>query len=476
MEIIWLVLAAVVGGLASLSFLWPRLSASARRRRRAEAALSRARSELRQELVETTYLRSLFETLLETFPRPVLIVDSDRVILFANPAALRLFNLRPDQMVGRVAAAVIQDYETTLLLMDAMSTFSVRERTFQRPTTGQTWRVVVTPLPGDDTVKDAPFPSESTERAQLIVTIDDLTELRRLETVRQDFVAHVSHELRTPLAAAKLLGETLVSALDHDPVAARDFAERINTEIDHLSQMVAELLELSRIESGRLQLHREPTDVAGLVEVVERRMKPLAENAGVTLRAEIPDSLPDVDADPARLSEVLVNLIHNGLKYTPSGGSVTIRAEATIGAIAQPAPTATNLIVTAGKQAGVRGGVVIRVVDTGIGISADDAQRVFERFYKVDRARTRTKDEGSGPSSLDLPGGERDAQMRAAAGAGLGLAIAKHLVELHGGAIWVESRLGHGSVFSFSLPAADDTNHDDVVDSDTRVDGVEVAG
>ncbi|MGH2486033.1 MAG: sensor histidine kinase [Ktedonobacterales bacterium] len=287
---VWLLFAAVIGGLIALAVLWPRLTLSRRRRVRTEAALSRARAELRDERAETSYLRGLFETLLETFPRPVLIVDSDRIILFANPAALRLFNLREQQVVGRVAAGVIQDYETTLLLVDATQSLAVRERTFQRPTTGQTWRVIVTPLPEDDAADGALAQREqSGERARLIVTIDDLTELRRLETVRQDFVSHVSHELRTPLAAAKLLCETLLTALDNDPTAARDFGERINGEIDHLSRMVAELLELSRIESVRLQLHREPTDIGGLIEVIEQRMKPLADQRHIALRAEIPD-------------------------------------------------------------------------------------------------------------------------------------------------------------------------------------------
>lgn len=456
MTSIWLLIAAVIGGLVSFAWLWPRLSLSRRRRLRTEAALSRARAELRDERAETTYLRGLFETLLETFPRPVLIVDSDRIILFANPAALRLFNLRAEQVVGRVAATVIQDYETTLLLMDATRSFTVRERTFQRPTTGQTWRVIVTPLPEGEAAEDTPRLERSTERARLIVTIDDLTELRRLETVRQDFVSHVSHELRTPLAAAKLLCETLLTALDHDPTAARDFAGRINGEIDHLSQMVAELLELSRIESGRLQLHREPTDIAGLIEVVEQRMRPLADQFGVTLAIEIPEGLPDVDADAARVGEVLVNLIHNGLKYTPRGGSVTIRAETT-----HEAKQAQPSHFTSAKQSAISPDqtqpcdmVVVRVTDTGIGISSDDAQRVFERFYKADRARTRANDsDAHAPSGVVAA--ESAAENRAAAGTGLGLAIAKHLIELHGGLIWVESRLGHGSAFSFSLPVAD---------------------
>src|SRR5262249_59929857 len=164
--------------------------------------------------------------------------------------------------------------------------------------------------------------------SHLILRIEDLTELRRLETVRQDFVAHVSHELRTPLAALKLLAETLTTALADDPPAARAFARRITGEIDHLTQMVAELLELSRIESGKIQLHTEATDIGGLVEVVFDRLRPLAEARSVTLIAGVPLSLPDAEADGTRIGEVLINLIHNALKYTDPGGTVTVSAQA----------------------------------------------------------------------------------------------------------------------------------------------------
>ena len=473
----WLLVTFVLGALVSAAYLWPNLTLSRRRRRRTEAAFSRARAELRDERAEKAHLRSLFETLLETFPRPVLIVDADRIILFANPAALRLFGLRGDQIVGRVAATVIQDYETTLLLMDASRLFTVRERTFQRPTTGQTWRVIVTPIPDDEHIAEYPRRVASNERARLIVTIDDLTELRRLETVRQDFVSHVSHELRTPLAAAKLLGETLLTALERDPEVARGFAVRINDEIDHLSQMVAELLELSRIESGKLQLRREPTDIAGVIEVVEQRMRPLADKAGIALGAELPAGLPDVDADAARIGEVLVNLIHNGIKYTPHGGSILIRA----GVASRRKPPradggATPSLPKAAEDPATEEipMVVVSVKDTGIGISMDDAQRVFERFYKADRARTRSKEENAAHG--DAAPREITPELRAAAGTGLGLAIAKHLVELHGGEIWVESRLGHGSVFSFSLPIAEASTYASEAGEDMGADHIGIAG
>ena len=288
---------------------------------------------------------------------------------------------------------------------------------------------------------------DNDEVTDLALIIEDLTELRRLETVRRDFVSHVSHELRTPLAAIKLLAETLVSALDRDPVAARGFALRISAETDHLAQMVAELLELSRIESGKITLQMEPTDMAALVEVVIERMRPLSEERGVALAADLPDALPDALCDGERIGEVLVNLIHNGLKYTQPGGRVTVSAEVieeeSSGALSSP-----------GAQRRVSQPMLLtRVTDNGVGISDEDLPRVFERFFKADRARTRQVAEQA-EAHRNHQGTEAGSREQAAAGTGLGLAIARHLVELHGGRIWAESRVGHGSVFSFTLPLA----------------------
>ncbi|MDE3228518.1 MAG: hypothetical protein KGO05_01455, partial [Chloroflexota bacterium] len=227
---------------------------------------------------------------------------------------------------------------------------------------------------------------------------------------------------------------------------ARRFAQRIAAETEHLSQMVAELLELSRIESGKITLRAEPTDMAALIEVVIERMRPLSEERGVALVASLPDALPDALCDGERIGEALVNLIHNGLKYTHPGGQVTVSAAVTQDEAAHG--SGQPMLVT-------------RVADNGVGISEEDLPRIFERFYKVDRARTRQL----APAQADAQAGASasagaqaqaaaGAQAQAAAGTGLGLAITRRLIEMHGGRIWAESRLGHGSVFSFTLPLA----------------------
>ena len=243
------------------------------------------------------------------------------------------------------------------------------------------------------------------EDSGCLLLIQDLTELRKLETVRRDFIANLSHELRTPIASLKALGETLHEGAIDQPSVARDFVGKMNVEVDRLAQMVQEMGELSRIESGEAPLQKAPVNVADVAaraaeqaEIPGRSCR-IADEAGYRLWTA------SVSADEARIEQVLVNLIHNAIKFTPPGGRITVSAKA----------EGDKLIVS--------------VSDTGVGIPEDDLPRVFERFYKADRAR-------------------------AGGGTGLGLAIAKHVVEAHGGRIWVESVEGRGATFSFSIPLA----------------------
>ncbi len=236
--------------------------------------------------------------------------------------------------------------------------------------------------------------------------LQDLSAVRRLEKVRRDFVSNVSHELRTPLASLAALVDTLRDGALDDPPAAQRFLDRMEVEVDKMTQMVQELLELSRVESGQLPLRLSPTTVQQVVSPAVERLSTQAERAGVALKVELPDDLPRIVVDSERVQQVIINLVHNGIKFTPSGGSVTIRAA---------------------LDAARPGMLVISVRDTGVGIPADNLSRIFERFYKTDRARS---------------GG----------GTGLGLAIAKHTVLAHGGSIWVKSREGEGSDFMFTVP------------------------
>ena len=451
-EILLLLEAVFAGMVVAGAIAWLRLRIEERERRVADEKRYIAERRLESRLHEIARLHDMSGVLLEAYPRPVLIADQDRVILFVNSAALDLLRLSREQVIGRPAASVIQDYEAMRVLLEAAQSQLPTEATFRRAITGQTWRVSATPISAPrDPTPGLPELDPAPDVQRILLAIEDLTELRRLELMRRDFVAHVSHELRTPLAAVKLLTDALAVSVEDDPAAARGFSQRISGEIDHLTQMVAELLELSRIESGKIKLRAEAVDIAGLVEVSIDRMEPLAGERNIQLVARFPDDLPDALADASRAGEALINLIHNGIKYTLPGGSVTVSAEV-IETTAQGGPLGDQQ--RARSDIPTRRMLAIHVRDTGVGIPAEDLGRVFERFYKVDRARTR--DLESAPP-----------ETRAAAGTGLGLAIARHLVELHGGRIWAESRVGHGSVFTFTLPIALPADHTPTVESTT---------
>lgn len=248
----------------------------------------------------------------------------------------------------------------------------------------------------------------------LVLSLHDITALRRMERVRRDFVANIGHELRTPLTSIKLLAETLTSGAVDDPATTRDFATQIEREADHLAQLVDELLDLSTIESGQTRLALEALDPEEVVAAVIERIGPVAERREVRLR-RLP---PPVDtaralADPGRLGQALINLAHNAVKYSHHGGEVRVGWE-----VAGPA-------------------VRFTVADDGIGVPESHQQRIFERFYKVDRSRAR----------------DRDAEQLGGS-AGLGLAIVRHIAEAHGGSVGLRSEEGVGSTFWIEVPAA----------------------
>jgi two-component system phosphate regulon sensor histidine kinase PhoR len=251
-----------------------------------------------------------------------------------------------------------------------------------------------------------------------VLALHDITALRRIERVRRDFVANISHELRNPLTSIKLLAETLSSgAADEDQATAREFAVQIEREVDHLAQLVDELLDLSIIESGEVRLAIEALAPDEVVSGVAGRIGPVAERSGIEVRTvpgEPPDSRARAAADPGRLGQALLNLAHNAVKYSRPGGEVRI----------------------GWSEAGER--VRFFVADDGIGIPAAHQGRIFERFYKVDRSRARDEAVEGRPSGS----------------AGLGLAIVRHIAEAHGGSVGMESTEGVGSTFWIEVPRA----------------------
>jgi two-component system phosphate regulon sensor histidine kinase PhoR len=331
----------------------------------------------------------------------ILITGAQGHIEGINATACQLFETTPDKAIGHSLIEVTRSHELHQALRTALSGQHGRLRLDL--SIGQRKLVaVVTAVPGND----------GRDGATGLVVLQDVTELQRLERARRDFVANIGHELRTPLASIKLAVETLTETVKDDPEATQDFLRRIDVEVDGLTQLVRELLELSRIESGQVPLERKAVDLRDLLERATTRLRAQAERAGISLTLEAAPSLPPVYADPDRIEQVLVNLLHNAIKFNHPGGSVVVAAQ----------PNADNWIT-------------ISVQDTGIGIPSDDLPRIFERFYKVDKARTAS--------------GAREG------GTGLGLAIARHIAQAHGGRIWVESAEGAGSTFYFTLPVVD---------------------
>jgi len=342
-------------------------------------------------------------------------VDGQLRVEQLNGAATRLLRLQAETGVGQSLAKVVRDHELTQVLVSAMQQGAPHTATirFAPPSLGDDPRdepryVKATGFPlANNAESRTPNTRSGTSGTEAgLLVLQDVTELRRTETVRREFVGNVSHELRTPLASLKALVETLEEGALQDPPAAREFLGQMHVEVDSLTQLVQELLELSKIESGQAPIRPESVPPVGLLAATERRMRRQAERAGLALDLEIQDEVSAVWADPALVERVLINLVHNAVKFTPRGGRITLSAA--------PGPE----------------GVVFSVADTGAGIVVDDLNRIFERFYKVDRSR-------------------------ASGGTGLGLAIAKHIVHAHGGRIWAESAgEGHGSRFRFALAAA----------------------
>jgi two-component system phosphate regulon sensor histidine kinase PhoR len=262
------------------------------------------------------------------------------------------------------------------------------------------------------------------EPLAVALAIQDVTELQRLSRVRRDFITNISHELRSPLASLQLLTDTLRNGALHDKDLAANLVNKMVAQLDTLQQLAQELLDLSLIESGQAPLKMSVYALRPLVQAQVERLLPQAERKHLELAVEMAENLK-VLADETMLGRVIANLIHNSIKFTEAGG-ITITAQKISLAASSPPKTSKN--PTLNLEA-AEDWVLVTISDTGIGIPPDELGRIFERFYKVDRARNRQQ-----------------------VGTGLGLAIAKHIVEAHGGQIWAESDGKSGATFHFTLP------------------------
>ncbi|MCS7286132.1 MAG: ATP-binding protein [Anaerolineae bacterium] len=360
-------------------------------------AFNRMGEELQARMEALADRQKTLVTVLNYMADGVVITDSSERIRLINPAAARILGVSEKEAIGRRFVAVVRDHQIVEIWRRCQEKGEEQSNTVEMVGHGPFLRVIATPLGAG-------------ARDGCLTLLQDLTQIRRLETVRRDFISNISHELRTPMAALKALVETLRESAMEDPKTARRFLDRMETEVESLTRLVEELLELSRIEAGHAPMRLAPATLAEIVLPPLERLRLQAERAGLTLTVDLPSDLPPVLADVEQMQKVVANLLHNAIKFTPAGGRITIRAYAAKEAPQQPE-------------------VIVEVADTGIGIPAEHLPRIFERFYKVDRARS-----GSGT--------------------GLGLAIAKHIVQAHGGRIWAESVEGQGSTFYFALPAS----------------------
>ena len=359
-------------------------------------ALNQSAARLNAGISVLTDERNRSAAILSSMIEGVAVISGDERILFSNAAFSRILGLDDvRQIEGRPLLEVARQSDLLAAIRMALSG--------QEQVTSEI--VVGTVRPRSFAVTAAPVQASSHKGAVLV--LHEITDLRRLERVRQDFVANVSHEFRTPLTAIQGFAETLLSGALDDPANRRRFVEIIREHATRLARLTEDLLKLSRIEAGQLKLEFRPVSVAQLIESCVETAHFKAVPRQLAVNVHLPDELPAVRGDSNSLQEVLQNLLDNALQYTPAGGKIDVSA----------------------SRSDSR--VIVTVADTGIGIPQVEQERIFERFYRVDAARSRE-----------------------AGGTGLGLSIARHIMEAHGGRLWVESAVGEGSRFHFSIPVA----------------------
>jgi two-component system, OmpR family, phosphate regulon sensor histidine kinase PhoR len=347
-------------------------------------------SNLLQSIGQISSEKTKLQTVMGNMADGVAVVDGEGKIILANRTTEKLFSFREQDMINKPLIEVVKDHEIDALLWRCLRNHQGETTQLESGTPKRFLRVIAVPVRDD-------------KQNGVLVLFQDLTELKSLQTMRRELVGNISHELRTPLAGIKAMVETIQGDAINDKEVTQDFLTRINGEIDRLTQMVSELTELSRIETGKADFSMGPIDINLIVGEVIAQMSPLAERIQVNINANLDTNLPSAIADRERIRQTLVNLVHNAVKFNHPGGTVTVSTS------------------TDSKS------VIVGVSDTGIGISADDLPHIFDRFYKSDKARSK-------------------------GGSGLGLAIAKYTIQAHGSNILVQSEEGKGSTFTFSLP------------------------
>lgn len=340
----------------------------------------------------------LLQSVLDNMTGGIVMINAEGEIALLNRAAERLLDVKNSEMTGHSYKEIKHHYELTRLVDEG---FSRNEPIHEE-------RSIYNPAERIVRLDGVPMIQDGSCRGMLFL-LQEVTEIRRLEKMRSEFVANVSHELKTPVAAVKGFAETLLGGGVTDEKTARSFLQIIYDENERLNRLIGDILELSKIESKRVQLECSPVHLIEFFGSVLETLSKVAEKKKITLSADVPDEL-FIEGDEDKLRQIFMNLLSNAINYTQDGGNVRV--------------TVVNNLKPDGTES-----VRFTVSDTGMGIPRKDLPRIFERFYRVDKARSRSS-----------------------GGTGLGLSIVKHLVELHHGSITVESDLGIGSSFILELP------------------------
>jgi two-component system phosphate regulon sensor histidine kinase PhoR len=359
-------------------------------------SLNQTAARLDRTIRTLTEERNLSSAILGSMVEGVLVVNASERVAFANPGFAEILGLDLPPQPGSALLEVVRQTELVAAVRKVLAGEARVESEIVTGTLRQHFFAATVAA------------VRTTEASGAVIVLHDITELRKLERVRRDFVANVSHEFRTPLTAIQGFAETLLAGAMEDPQNRERFLGIILEHSRRLARLTEDLLMLSKMDADRLELEIQRFSVAQFVESCVETVQSRARTKNLRLSFDVPPRIPDVAGDRRRLTEVLENLLHNAIQYTPEGGGILVTASL----------NETEILFT--------------VSDTGIGIPKADQPRIFERFYRVDVARSRE-----------------------VGGTGLGLSIAKHLVEAHGGRIWVESEVGHGSQFHFTVPIFD---------------------
>jgi len=372
------------------------------------SAINSMADSLQEQMQRIRENESQLESVLDNMQSGIVMIDRNGSVVLLNRMAEEVLGFSARELVGRHYAGAKQQYELIQLIQEGLERREHLhdEITFYFPEE----RLLELNL--------VPIFQDGREFTGVLLVLQDVSAIRRLERMRSEFVANVSHELKTPIAAVKGFAETLLGGAVNDQATAQQFLQIIYDESERLNRLIGDILELSKVESRRVPLQFSPVDLTPFMRKTLELLAPEAKRKDIRLELQAEEGLY-VEADEDRLRQIVMNLLSNGINYTPEGGRVSVRIE----------PVTSGRPAAGAGPHGEYDRIRIWISDTGIGIPKKDLPRIFERFYRVDKARSRSS-----------------------GGTGLGLSIVKHLVELHRGTITVESTVGAGSTFMIELP------------------------